>query len=214
MNMIYVVYLLSLVCLTCAKFDISCFNLNSRGDPTFINMQLPDIGFGLRNEQTARHHILRFDRIRLFFNTALHYNNDVRRELIEISLKLLENSRIFFGTSDRLAFRIAWENLDTNFDMGDSTTIADLSEWLTEQEEDYAIRTLHALWTWMPFNYVIGPLHRSDDDTSSNLDCPMRRIIGSDIYGLFEGLNSEMNRFFHEPPSSSGVVCTFRSGIT
>lgn len=125
----------------------------------------------------------------------------------------MENARNFFDTSDRLAFRIAWENLDTNLDMSDST-IADLPEWLTEQEENYAIRTLHALWTWMPFNYVIGPRHRSDDDTSSNLDVPTKNIIGSDIYGIFEELNFQINRFVNEPAWRPGVVCTLRSVIT
>lgn len=76
------VCLLSFVCLIHADFDYSCYEMFSRGDATNWNMFLPNIR--LNQQQTARHHVLRFHRIRTFFNPALHFNNNVRRELIEM----------------------------------------------------------------------------------------------------------------------------------
>lgn len=194
------VCLLSFVCLIHADLDYSCYNILNRGEAFYLNMDLPNIGV-----ETARHHVLRFDRIRTFFNLALHYNNHVRRELIEMSLQLLENAHQYFDSSNRLAYRIAWEQLDANFQLPQKST----NEWITEAQENNSIFVLHALWTWMPFNYVVGPRHRSDDNTQSNLDLPTMNIIGRNNFENIERLNRAINSFANAPYSSTGVVCIF-----
>lgn len=196
-----VVCLLSFVCSIRADVNFDCFHM-LRGDATLINMLLPSIGSN--RFAAARHHILRYERIQTFFNRAFHFNNNVRRELIEMSLLLLENAHQYYNADYRLAIRIAWEHLDTNFELPLQEAPF---EWIMPEQYNDAIAILRAIWTWMPFNYVIGPRYRSDDFPEAIFDLATMHIIGEATYIRLEALNTAINSFVNAPPSATDVVC-------
>lgn len=138
-----------------------------------------------RRSVAARYHIIPASEIRLFAKKALSDGNH-RLEFTNFLEKLIANAR----SRGTLIEHGIEESLQ---DLGNTTFLR--KSWRVSENSGEWIRTIvHALVTWLPFNFFVGPVQRGDS-TANKFETNVEPIVGHYVFKKLSLLKDEINNF-------------------